>query len=184
MPAAKPPLVLMAHVTAAHGIRGDVTLRSYAEDPHDLAEYKALVDETGGRRFEITALRVTAKGVVAHFKGIDDRTAAEGLRGLALHVPRSALPAAEAGAYYNVDLVGLAAFSPDGARIGTVIAVENFGGGPLLELRRAGVRETDYVPFTDAFVPVVDVAAGRVIVVMPVMVGDPEPASASGDDGQ
>jgi 16S rRNA processing protein RimM len=171
----KPHRILLAHVAGAHGIRGDVTLKSYMDDPSDLSSYRPLGDETGARRFEITSVRVTTKGVVAHFKGVDQRSDAEALRGTGIYVDRTALPPAEDGSYYNVDLIGLAAVDPAGASIGKVIAVENFGAGTLLEIKRTGTRDTEYVPFTDAFVPDVDITHGRVVVVMPVMVGDPEP---------
>jgi 16S rRNA processing protein RimM len=176
--------ILLAHVASAHGVRGDVTLKTYMDDPHDLATYRPLGDETGARRFEITSVRVTTKGVVAHVKGIDQRSDAEALRGTGIYVDRTALPPAENGSYYHVDLIGLAAVDPAGTSIGKVIAVENFGAGTMLEIKRTGVRETEYVPFTDAFVPDVDITHGRVVVVMPVMVGDPEPNDGNADDGR
>lgn len=179
MPAAKSHRIVIAHVTSAHGIRGDVVLKTHMDDPHDLMSYGPLTDKAGTRRFAITSLRVTAKGVIVHVKGVDDRTTAEGLRGVELFVERAALPAAAEGAYYHVDLIGLAAVDAAGAAVGKVVAVQNFGAGTMLEISRPGVRETEYVPFTDTFVPEVDIAAGRVMVVMPVMVGDPEPK----DDG-
>jgi 16S rRNA processing protein RimM len=182
VPAAKTHRILLAHVAGAHGIRGDFTLKTYMDDPNDLARYRPLGDETGARRFDLTALRVTIKGVVAHFKGIDQRSDAEALRGTAIYVDRSALPPAEDGSFYHVDLIGLAAVDPAGAAIGKVIAVENFGAGPMLEIQLAGARDTEYVPFTDSFVPEVDITHGRVVVVMPVMVGDPEPNSGQDDD--
>jgi 16S rRNA processing protein RimM len=178
VPAAKSHRIVMAHVTCAHGIRGDVVLKTHMDDPHDLTSYGPLTDEAGTRRFEIKSLRVTAKGVVVHLKGVEDRNAAEALRGVGLFVERTALPPSEDGAYYHVDLIGLAAVDAAGAAIGKVIAVQNFGAGTMLEISRPGVRETEYVPFTDAFVPEVDIAGGRVVVVMPVMVGDPEPKDA------
>jgi 16S rRNA processing protein RimM len=180
---AKTHRILLAHVAAAHGIRGDVTLKTYMDDPRQLSNYRPLGDETGARRFDLTALRVTTKGVVAHFKGIDQRNDAEALRGAGIYVDRAALPPAEDGSYYHVDLIGLAAIDAAGVSIGKVLAVENFGAGTMLEIKRTGVRDTEYVPFTDAFVPDVDITHGRVVVVMPVMVGDPEPNTGQPDDG-
>lgn len=176
-PAAVSKRIVLARVVSAHGIRGDVVLRAHTGDPGDLGAYGPLTDAQGKRTFKIANLRVTPKGVVVHFKGIDDRSSAEALRGQELYVDRSALPPAEDGAYYHVDLIGLTAKGADGTLLGHVIAVQNFGGGELLEIERAGAKETDYVPFTDACVPVIDIAAGFVIVVMPEMVGEPEPAA-------
>ncbi len=174
--------IVLAHVTAAHGIRGDVTLKTYMDDPHELTSYGPLTDEAGTRRFEIKALRVNAKGVVAHFKGTEDRSSAEALRGVGLYVDRSALPPADDGAYYHVDLIGLTAVDAASETVGTIIAIQNFGAGTMLEVLRAGARDTEYVPFTDTFVPEVDIAGGRVVVVMPVLVGDPEPQAEGPHD--
>lgn len=178
----KPKRIVLAHVASAHGIKGDVVVRAHTGDPEALADYGPLTDASGQRQFEITNLRVTAKGVVVRFKGIADRTAAEALRGLELYVERAALPAAADGEYYHVDLVGLAAVSADGTVVGRVVAVQNFGAGEMLEIKRPDAKETEYVPFTDTFVPTVDIAGGRVTVIIPEMVGEPEPAS--GDDGE
>ena len=172
--------IVLAHVASAHGIRGDVVIRAHTGNPADVGAYGPLTDATGKRTFAMSTVRVTPKGVVAHFKGIDDRNAAEALRGLELYVERSALPPPEDGAYYHVDLVGLQALSPEGVLIGVVIAIQNFGAGELLEIQRAGQTETDYVPFTDTYVPTVDIAAGHVVVIMPELVGDPEPPDADG----
>jgi 16S rRNA processing protein RimM len=174
---AKTHLILLAHVAGAHGIRGDVMLKTYMEDPRDLSKYRPLTDEAGGRRFEVTALRVTTKGVVAHFKGVDDRTPAEALRGTGLYVDRKVLPPAADGSYYHADLIGMTAVDPHGADLGKVVAVQDFGAGTMLEVLLSGARDTDYVPFTDRFVPEVDIAGGRVVIIMPEMVGDPEPHS-------
>lgn len=174
--------VLLGHVASAHGVRGDVVVRAHTGDPEDFGSYGPLSDAAGKRTFDIAQLRVTAKGVVVRFKGIADRNAAEALRGMELYVPRSALPPAEDGSYYHVDLIGLDAVSPDGISIGRVIAVQNFGAGEMLEIKRPGEAETVYVPFTDTFAPTVDVAAGRVVVIIPEMVGDPEPSTPSDDD--
>jgi 16S rRNA processing protein RimM len=98
---------------------------------------------------------------------VNDRNAAEALKGVALYVDRARLPSAEEGEFYHADLVGLAAEDREGHRIGTVVAVENYGAGDILELRLEGSRQTEMIPFADAFVPEVDVAGGRIVVVLP-----------------
>jgi 16S rRNA processing protein RimM len=135
--------------------------------PEDIGAYGPLSDETGSRRFTIERMRVTAKGVVARLADIDDRNAAEALKGTDLYVERDRLPPAAEGEFYHADLVGLAAVAADGSRIGEVVAVQNHGAGDLLEIRLAGSPGTELVPFTDAFVPEVDLAAGQVVVVLP-----------------
>lgn len=166
--------VLLGRIVTAHGIRGDVIIDSYAADPADIAAYGPLQSADGAKEYVVEVVRVTPKGVVAHIKGVDDRNGAEALRGVELFVPRARLPQAEEGEFYYTDLVGLRAESEAGATIGTVVSVQNFGAGDLLELRLEGQSVTELVPFTDTFVPVVDVAAGRVVVIMPEPAPDDE----------
>jgi 16S rRNA processing protein RimM len=111
-------------------------------------------------------VRVTEKGVVARITGVTDRTQAEALRGTELFVERHLLPAAAEGEFYHADLIGLTAADPEGQTLGDVIAVQNFGGGDLLEIRLVDSGKTEFVAFTDDFVPTIDLARGIVTVVM------------------
>jgi 16S rRNA processing protein RimM len=159
--------VLLGHIRGAHGIRGDVTIQTYTVDPAAIGTYGPLSDEVGKRTFEITSVRVTAKGVIAQIKDVVDRTAAEALRGTALYVARAALPDAAEGDYYHADLVGLSVRTTDGNAMGKVVAVQNFGAGDLLEVQLTGTKRTELFPFTDACVPTVDIAAGHVVIMPP-----------------
>jgi 16S rRNA processing protein RimM len=159
--------ILLGRIAAPHGIRGDVVIESYAGEPQAIAAYGPLESEDGTRKIEINVVRVTPKGVIAHVAGVDDRTSAESLKGLLLYVERARLPAAAEGEYYRADLIGLAAEDREGRKVGTVVAVENYGAGDILELRLEGRAKTELIPFSDAFVPVVDTAGGRVVVVLP-----------------
>src|SRR6185503_8065326 len=123
---------------------------------------------------QIESARATARGVVARLEGVDDRTAAEALKGVELYVDRDRLPAAAEGEFYHADLIGLAAIDPEGKRIGEIVAVQNFGAGDLLEIRLAGSGKTELVPFSEAAVPEVDIAAGRAVVAMPAASDDEE----------
>ncbi|MGD9617694.1 MAG: ribosome maturation factor RimM [Alphaproteobacteria bacterium] len=155
--------VCLGIVTAAHGVRGAVRVKSFTTEPEDVAGYGPLEDERGERRF---ALRIvgSAKGVlIAAISGIDDRDRAEALRGLRLYLPRAALPPPAEEEYYHADLIGLEAALPDGAALGTVRAVHDFGAGDTLEIERASGKPV-MVPFTRAVVPVVDLAAGRLVI--------------------
>ena len=155
-------LVCLGVVTAAHGIQGAVRIRSFTEAPEDIVRYGTLTDETGTRSFDL-ALVGTAKGVViARIAGIDDRNQAGALRGLRLHLPRSALPQTEAEEYYHADLIGLEAVLGDGTPIGRVRAIHDFGAGDTLEVTRPGAPPV-MVPFTRAVVPIVEPAAGRLV---------------------
>jgi 16S rRNA processing protein RimM len=159
--------VLLGRIAGAHGIRGDVLIRSYTSPPEAIGSYGALSDETGKRSFSIASLRVTSKGVAAHLSGVSDRTTAEGLRGVSLFVARSRLPPAAEGEYYLADLIGMTARDAGGQTIGEIIDVPNYGAGDLLEIRPAAGGDTLLVPFTDACVPEVDLDRGQALVVLP-----------------
>ena len=166
--------VLLGRIVGAHGIRGEVAIHAYTVAPADIGSYGPLHDKDGARSFRITSARVTPKGVVARLEGVSDRNAAEALRGVELYVDRDKLPAAAEGEFYHADLIGLSAVDPQGKRIGEIVAVQNYGAGDLLEIRPAGSGRTELVPFTEATVPEVDIAAGRVVVAMPAATGDEE----------
>ena len=144
-----------------------MVIHAYTMAPEDIGAYGPLFDKAGERSFEVANARLTAKGVVARFEGVGDRTAAEALKGVELYVDRDRLPAAAEGEFYHADLIGLAAVDPEGTHIGEIVAVQNFGAGDLLEIRLAGSGRTELVPFTEATVPEVDIAAGRAVVAMP-----------------
>lgn len=165
-------LILLGEIGSAHGIKGEVSIRTFTEDPADIAAYGLLSDKAGKRTFKIAGLRVSAKAVIARLQGVDDRTAAEKLRNTGLYVKRSQLPELEPGAYYYEDLAGLAAVDPDGSVLGTVVGVVNYGAGDLVEISRPGERETLLVPFTKEAVPAVDIETGRVTVVLPKFADD------------
>ena len=159
--------VLLGRIKAAHGVRGDVVIESYTDEPADIAAYGPLATEGGVRRLEVAVVRVTPKGVIARIAGISDRTSAEALKGQALYVERAHLPTPSEGEFYRADFAGLSAEDPQGHAVGTVVALVNYGAGDLLELRLAGKRDTLLIPFTDAFVPVVDIRGGRLVVDLP-----------------
>ena len=167
--------ILLGRIGAAHGIKGEVLVTSFADDPADIAAYGPLTDKSGARAFELKVVRVTPKGVVARIKGIADRNAAETLRGAELYVDRDKLPEPTEDEFYHSDLIGLAAIDSNGARIGTIIAIENYGAGDLIEIRLEGSTKTELIPFADAFVTSVDTAAGHATVVMPVYSPDDRP---------
>ncbi len=159
--------VLLGQFGAAHGIRGEVKLVAYTEDPLGVADYGPVTLEDG-RVIEIIAVRAQGEGLVARVKGIGDRTAAETLRNRRFTVDRAVLPPIEdEDDFYQADLVGLRAELADGSAYGSVVAVQNFGAGDLIEIQPAPGARTFYLPFTRAVVPVVDIAGGRLVVAPP-----------------
>ncbi|MCC6891065.1 MAG: ribosome maturation factor RimM [Hyphomicrobiales bacterium] len=162
MPSA--PRIRVARIGAPHGVRGEVKLWPYTSDPMAVATYGPLESEDGAARFEIESVRAARGHLVARLKGVNDRTAAEQLTNLALFVPRERLPAPDSGEeFYHADLIGLAVGDTAGAALGRVIAIHNFGAGDLVEIEPAQ-GTTVLLPFTAAAVPVVDIAAGRIVV--------------------
>ena len=125
--------VTLAAVTGAHGVTGEVRLKLFGEGVEALSAHRHFNDGA----LTLGKLRDDGKGgAIARFAEVPDRAAAEALRGTVLTVPRSALPPLGEGEYYLADLIGLAAVSDAGEPLGTVIAVENFGAGDILEIER------------------------------------------------
>lgn len=125
--------VTLAAIAGAHGVTGEVRLKLFGEGVESLKRFRAFNDSA----LTLSKLRDDGKGgAIARFAEVTDRNAAEALRGALLTVPRSALPPLGEGEYYHADLIGLAAVSTDGSDLGEVIAVENFGAGDVIEIRR------------------------------------------------
>jgi 16S rRNA processing protein RimM len=163
-------LVLMGAVLGAHGIKGEVKVKSFAAKPADIAEYGPLTDTKHKRSFTLAIVGAgdAAKGVlIGRIAGIADRNAAEALKGVELFVDRDRLPAPkDPEEYYLADLIGLAAFDGKGVKLGEIVSVDNYGAGDLLLVVPEN-GEGFVVPFTKAFVPTVDVKGGRVVLDLP-----------------
>jgi 16S rRNA processing protein RimM len=168
-------LVLLGEIAGAHGIRGEVLVRSYTAAPESIATYGPLTDASGANRFSLRVVRVTNKGIVARLAGVDDRTSAEALRGTKLYIERARLPEAAATEYYHADLIGLRAIAPDGTELGEIVAVQNFGAGDLIELQLSSTASTELIPFEDRWVPHIDLAAGTAVVNRPQESDDENP---------
>lgn len=130
--------VTLAAIIGAHGVAGDVRLKLFGEGAESLKSYKSF--DVAGRTLTLKSVRPGPNGAVARFAEIGDRGAAEALRGTALTVPRSALPPLAEGEYYHADLIGLPCTASTGEALGTIIAVENFGAGDIIEVERPAVE--------------------------------------------
>jgi 16S rRNA processing protein RimM len=141
--------VTLAVVTGTHGVTGEVRLKLFGEGVAALKRYRAFNDAT----LTLEKVRDDGKGgAIARFAEVADRTAAEKLRGLALTVPRTALPPLGEGEYYHADLIGLQAASTTGEALGVCVAVENYGAGDILEIERPDGRRF-MVPMREEAVP-------------------------------
>ncbi|MEM9029391.1 MAG: ribosome maturation factor RimM [Pseudomonadota bacterium] len=160
MPA--PDRVLLGHISTAHGIRGEVIVKSYCDVPEDIASYGALTDEAGTRSFDLTIRGATKRGLIARVRGVEDRNTAEQLRGTKLYIERSRLPPPAEDEIYHNDLLGLTVLDRDGGVLGKIVAVQNFGAGDLIEVTKPGTRTTEFLPFDAQFVSEVDLDAGTV----------------------
>jgi 16S rRNA processing protein RimM len=167
---AKPPLILVGRIAGAFGIRGELRLSTYTEDPMALARYRVLLRDDGAKALTIASAREVKDGIIVRAPEVADRNVAESLRGVRLYIPRDALPEPEEDEYYLADLIGLAAVTAAGAPAGRIKAVHDFGAGDLLEIDPGDGRATVLIPFTKDAVPEVSIAEGRVMVVPPVEV--------------
>lgn len=141
--------VTLAAIAGAHGVTGEVRLKLFGEGLLSLKSHKRF----NGGALSLSKVRDDGKGgAIARFAEVTDRNAAEALRGTALTVPRGALPPLGEGEYYHVDLIGLAAVSDGSEALGTVVAIENFGAGDVLEIERPGGRRF-MVPMRPEAVP-------------------------------
>jgi 16S rRNA processing protein RimM len=166
--------VCVARIGAAHGVRGAVKLWTFTEDPLAVQSYGPLMTKDGARQFEIANVREAKDHLVATFKGIATRNDAEKLNGIELYVPRAKLPATDDDEYYHADLIGLAAVNTADEPLGCVIAIHNFGAGDIIEIAPPK-GATMLLPFTNAVVPTVDIAGGRVVIELPQEIEGEEP---------
>ena len=177
--------ILLGVVGRPHGVRGLLNVHSYTADPADLAAYGPLTDDAGHRWTMAWRGDGVAELRDAAGKPLADRTAAERLVNTRLYVERDRLPEPDEDEFYLADLVGLAAMAPDGAVLGRVDTVHDYGAGASLEIG------TLLIPFTRACVPLVDIAGGRIVVTPPAEIIVAEnaeralpPGSAAGGRGR
>lgn len=164
-------MVLVGAITGAHGVKGEVKVKSFTALPASIAAYGPLFDESGKRRFDLSLTGKTGEAgktmLVGRIQGVADRNAAEALKGQRLYVARRQLPASEdPDEFYLADLIGLTVRDLAGADLGRVAEVVNYGAGDVVMVEGGAVGAFD-LPFAKAFVPRVDLAAGLLVVDLP-----------------
>ena len=149
--------VTLAAVAGAHGVKGEVRLKLFTDSAAGLASHKRVF--IGGAEHRLTDVREGGKTAVARIKGVSDRSAAEALRGQLVEIDRADLPPLEEGEYYHADLLGLPCVDADGAEVGVVAGIENFGAGDLLEIELPNGKRS-LIPYSDG---VADLQDGRIV---------------------
>lgn len=155
--------ICVGAIAGAFGVRGEVRLKSFTSQPDDIAAYGPLWSEDGKRSFTVRLSRPVTGGIGARLSGVETREEAEALKGVTLWADRDKLPALPDDEFYHSDLIGLQVYDAGGGLIGRVRAVYDHGAGDILEIFGPGCKQTLLLPFTRAFVPTVDLAAGRII---------------------
>ncbi|MGO4336304.1 ribosome maturation factor RimM [Labrys sp. KB_33_2] len=202
MPPASQNLVVLGVFGAAHGLKGEIRLKSYTEEPLAIANYAPLLTKSG-RQIKLASLRQAKDVLIARVEGVGDRTAAEQLVNLQLFVERAVLGTPEdEDEFFHADLIGLVARGEDGSRIGTVTGLFDFGAGDIIEVTPDGAKGAQgsakgapdsakgalggakplLLSFTKAVVPEVDIKAGHIVVVLPEETGAADEAEETGDD--
>lgn len=166
----------------AHGVRGDLRVKSFTADPDSLTAYGPLTDAGGTREFRLSVLGHVRGLLRVRVADVDSRDAAEALAGTELYIDRAALPEPDDSEYYHADLVGLRAELEDGTVFGTIKALFDFGAGEMLEITLASGGDV-FLPFTTEAVPLVDIDGGRVVVRPPVEIEARGESTPPDEDG-
>ncbi|HIP22130.1 MAG TPA: ribosome maturation factor RimM [Rhodobacteraceae bacterium] len=156
-------LICVGAIMGAFGVRGEVRLKSFCADPSAIEDYSPLTTENG-ESFDVKLVRSVKSGFGARLSGVQDKEAADALRGTRLYAKRDDLPSLPDDEYYHSDLIGLQVLDTGGALLGKVTSVQDFGAGNILEISGKGLKEAAMLPFTLANVPTVNLAAGKVII--------------------
>ncbi|MHA7899147.1 MAG: ribosome maturation factor RimM [Henriciella sp.] len=157
-------LVAVGVILGAHGVRGDVRVKSFTAEPEAIFEYAPLLDEKGTVLIDPIKARSGKDHFIVSAKTPRQKEDWDSLKGTKLFVPRETLPDTEDDEFYIQDLVGLDVFSGGSDKIGRVKAVLNHGAGDLIEIQADARSKPVLVPFTLMDVPVVDLALGRIVV--------------------
>lgn len=163
-------MIAVGRVAGAFGVRGEVRITTFTEEPLALARFRALKRQDGSPGLTILSARDAKGSLICRCEGVETREQADALRGQRLFIPREALPTPDEDEFYLADLMGLTVLTPEGETLGLIKSVQDFGAGDILEITPAEGGPTWYLAFTRDTVPTVDIAAGKVIVVRPTEV--------------
>jgi 16S rRNA processing protein RimM len=165
------PTLEVGYVARVHGLKGELAVRTFDPESEAIATVRRLIVRLRSgeeQALEVESTRRTPDATLVCVRGIRSRSAAEPFKGAAVLVYREDLPPPEEGEWFQGDLVGLEARTPEGAPLGRVTEVWNTGPVPILVVQGPGPQPL-LVPFVDEFVPEVDVEAGVLVVRPPEM---------------
>nr|WP_321455226.1 ribosome maturation factor RimM [uncultured Cohaesibacter sp.] len=175
--------VCIAQFGAAHGVRGEVRIKLFAEDPDALFDYGPLETADGSRQFEFLSARESKTVFVCRIKGLNNRNDVEALTGQRLYVDRDKLPELEEEEFYHSDLIGLDVRLEDGTSIGSIVAIHDFGSGDMLDVMPKRGKGY-YIPFTREVVPELKISEGFVLVNPPEGLLDEADESERAQEGE
>lgn len=155
--------ICVGAISGAYGVQGEVRIKSFCAQPDDIETYSPLWSEDGTRSFALALIRPMKNGFVARIADVGTKEQADALKGVQLFAGRDQLPNLPDDEYYYTDLVGLEVFDTGGTSLGRVKSVQNHGASDLLEVHAQGATTTVLLPFTQAAVPTVDLASGRIV---------------------
>ena len=156
-------LICVGAIGGAYGVRGEVRVKSFCAVAEDIETYTPLTTEDGTRAFTLALIRPIKNGFVARIAEVATKEQADALKGTQLFARRDQLPNLPDDEFYHTDLIGLEVIDTGGTPLGRVKAVQNHGASDLLEIHAPGATATVLLPFTQAAVPTVDLASGRII---------------------
>jgi 16S rRNA processing protein RimM len=156
-------LICIGTIGGAFGVRGEVRLKSFCAVPQDIETYSPLTTEDGSHSYTVALIGSIQNGFSARLSGVETKEQADALRGLKLFARRDQLPSLPDDEFYHADLIGLDVFDTGGTLLGQVRSVQNHGAGDLLEIHGSGLSDSVLLPFTQALVPTVDLAAKRIV---------------------
>lgn len=180
----KDKLIAVGVLRGAHGVRGEVRVKSYTADPEALFTYGPLLDETGAVLLTPKSARPGKDHFIVRPKEMKQKEEWDAMRGRLIHVPRARLPDADEDEFYIEDLAGMDVVDGAGSPAGRVKSVQNFGSGDLLEVEVTGSASTVFVPFTRLDVPEIDMAARRVVIPELAAWAEPGAPPAGADTGE
>ncbi len=161
MPSEK--LIKVAVIMGAHGIKGEVKLHSFVENPDFFEPIPSLLDGSGKKHFPIKITGKVKNAIIAKIDGVSDRNAAELLKGTELFTSASALPAPDDGEFYHSQLIGLEARLSSNEKIGTVTAIHNYGAGDIVEITM-DYGEVEMLPLAEPWVGEINIDQGFIVV--------------------